>query len=60
MSKDTQRLVDQFRHELLIRRKYLDERLDSLSELHYTTIELVNEEMDRIDAIFKLMENNKI
>ena len=62
MSKRTQTLVDKFRDELLFRRKDLVETLDCLrdSKLHAGHIQSINEEMDRIDRIFKLMENEKI
>jgi hypothetical protein len=58
--KYTSLIVDQFRHELLNRRKQCYEILDSLDELQYTTIELMTQEIDRIDAIFKLIQKNKI
>jgi hypothetical protein len=58
--KHTSELVNQFRHQLLIRKKHCYEVLDSLDELQYTTIEILNEEIDRINNIFKLIEKGKI
>ncbi len=58
--KYTSLIVDQFRHELLNRRKRCYEILDSLDELQYTTIEVMTQEIDRIDAIFKLIQKGKI
>lgn len=59
-TKYTQQIVDQFRHELLKRRNHCYEVLDSLDDLQYTTIDLINEEISRIDKIFKLIKNDKI
>lgn len=59
-TKYTQRIVDQFRHELLNRREHLYETIDSLNDSDQFLIDLVNEEVDRINNIFKLMEKGKI
>jgi predicted protein tyrosine phosphatase len=58
--RHTSELVNQFRHHLLNRRKHCYDILDELDELQYTTIEILTEEIERIDSIFKLMEKGKI
>ncbi len=58
--RHTSELVNQFRHNLLNRRKHCYDVLDELDELNYTTIDILTEEIERIDSIFKLMEKGKI
>ena len=58
--RHTSELVNQFRHHLLNRRKHCYDILDELDELQYTTIEILTEEIERIDSIFKLMEKGQI
>ena len=58
--KHTQQLVDQFRHHLLNRRSDLYEQLHSISDSETKLIEIMLDEVNRIDSIFKLMEKGKI
>jgi hypothetical protein len=56
----TSDLVNQFRHQLLKRREYLYDVMDSLDDSETEFIDIVNDELDRIQNIFKLIENNKL
>lgn len=58
--RHTSELVNQFRHHLLNRKRHCYDILDELDELQHTTIEMLTEEIHRINNIFKLIEKNKI
>lgn len=58
--KYTQDLVNDFKHQLLKRRDYCNDIIDSLDELNYSTIDLINEETNRINHILKLIQKGKI
>ena len=58
--KYTSLIVDEFRHQLLKRREYLNDLVDSFDPLMYSTIAIVNEERDRIQNILKLIQKDKI
>ena len=63
--KHTQQLVDQFRHNLLLRRTYIWDNEDTLSE-SFSGDDLISiqnqwkDELSRMNDIFKLMEKGKI
>ena len=57
----TSDLVNQFRHQLLKRREYLYELEDRLPEnIEESFIQTIDEEIDRIQNIFKLISKGKI
>lgn len=57
----TSDLVNQFRHQLLKRREYLYELEDRLPEnIEESFIQSINDEIDRIQNVFKLISKNKI
>jgi hypothetical protein len=57
----TSDLVNQFRHQLLKRREYLYELEDRLPEnIEESFIQTIDEEIDRIQNIFKLIEKGKL
>ena len=56
----TSDLVNQFRHQLLKRREHLYDVMDSLDDSETDFIDIVNDETDRIENIFKLMEKGKL
>jgi hypothetical protein len=56
----TSYLVMNFRHQLLKRREHLYDVMDSLDPLMYSTIDIVNDEIDRIQNILKLIQKGKI
>ena len=56
----TSDLVMNFRHQLLKRREHLYDVMDSLDPLMYSTIDIVNDEIDRIQNILKLIQKGKI
>lgn len=58
--KHTSELVSQFRHQLLKRREELYDQLDRLDDSETTLIDLTNDEISRIETIFKLIQNGKI
>lgn len=58
--KHTSDLVSEFRHELLKRRDNLYDLMDSLDDSETEFIKIVNDELHRIQNIFKLIQNNKI
>ena len=59
--KHTSDLVMDFKHQLLKRREYLYELEDRLTENEEESfIQSIDEEIDRIQNIFKLIQNNKI
>ena len=59
--KHTSDLVMDFRHQLLKRREYLYDLQDRLPEnIEEAFIQSIDEEIDRIQHIFKLIKNNKI
>ena len=61
LQKHTSQLVDQFRHELLNRREFLRDLQDRLPEnIEEAFIKGIDDELDRINNIFKLIKNNKI
>jgi hypothetical protein len=63
--KHTQQLVEQFRHNLLLRSNYIYENEDKLEE-SFSGDDLISlqnqwaDELDRIENIFKLMKKGKI
>jgi hypothetical protein len=63
--KHTQQLVDQFRHNLLLRSNYIYENEDKLEE-SFSGDDLISlqnqwaDELDRIENIFKLMKKGKL
>ena len=63
--KHTQQLVEQFRHNLLLRSNYISENEDKLSE-SFSGDDLISlqnqwiDELSRIDDILKLMKKGKI
>jgi uncharacterized protein YbaP (TraB family) len=63
--KNTQQLVEQFRHNLLTRRNEIWDMEDKLEEM-FSGDDLVSiqnahsMEVDRIESIFKLLEKGKI
>jgi hypothetical protein len=58
--KHTSDLVMNFRHQLLKRREHLYDLMDSLDDSETEFINIVNDELHRIQNIFKLIQNNKI
>jgi hypothetical protein len=59
--KHTSELVADFRHRLLNRREELYDLQDRLSEnIEEIIIKGIDDEIDRIQNIFKLIEKNKI
>lgn len=59
--KYTSLIIDQFRHELLKRREHLYDLQDRLSENEEEAlIQGINDEIDRIQNIFKLIQKGKI
>ena len=62
--KHTSQLVDQFRHHLLSRREELYDLQDKMSEdtdeQMLILLRGVNEEVERINNIFKLIQKGKI
>jgi len=58
--KHTSELVSEFRHHLLNRTEHLYDLMDSLDDSETEFIEIVNDELHRIQNIFKLIQNNKI
>jgi hypothetical protein len=59
--KYTSIIVDQFRHELLNRREFLRDSHDTLSEnTEESIIRCIDDELDRINNIFKLIQKGKI
>ena len=58
--KHTSDLVSEFRHQLLNRREHLYDFMDSLDDSETEFINIVNDELHRIQNIFKLIQNNKI
>ncbi len=59
--KYTSLIVDQFRHELLKRREFLRELQDRLPEnIEEAFIKNIDDELDRINNIFKLIQKGKI
>jgi hypothetical protein len=63
--KNTQQLIDQFRHNLLNRRNEIWDMEDKLEEM-FSGDDLISiqnahsMEVDRIEAIFKLLEKGKL
>ena len=63
--KHTQQLVQQFRHQLLLRREYILDNEDKLEE-SFSGDDLTSlqnawaDELDRIENIFKLIKKGKI
>lgn len=61
VQKHTSQLLDQFRHHLLNRREFLWDLQDRLPEnIEEAIIKGIDDELDRIQNIFKLMEKGKI
>jgi hypothetical protein len=58
--KHTSDLVSEFKFQLLKRREYLNDLVDSLDDSETEFINIVNDELHRIQNIFKLIQNNKI
>ena len=59
--KYTSLIVDQFRHELLKRKQFLYDLQDKLPDnTEEAIIQNIDDELDRINNIFKLIKNNKI
>lgn len=58
--KHTSELVSQFRHELLKRREYLIDKIDSFDDSENYILAIINPEIDKIESIFKLMIKNKL
>jgi hypothetical protein len=58
--KHTSELVMDFRHQLLKRREHLYDLRDSVDDSETHLIDIVNDELDRIENIFKLIQKNKI
>jgi len=58
--KHTSDLVSEFRHQLLKRREYLYDLEDRLSEDEQDLIQSINDEIDRIQNILKLIQKGKI
>ncbi len=59
--KHTSDLVMDFRHQLLKRREYLYELEDRLPEnIEESFIKTIDDEIDRIQNIFKLIQKSKI
>lgn len=58
--KHTSELVMQLRHELLKRREHLYDVMDLLDDSETEFIKIVNDELHRIQNIFKLIQQSKI
>ena len=58
--RHTSELVSEFKFQLLKRREYLNDLVDSFDPLMYCTIAIVNEEIDRINNTLKLIQKDKI
>lgn len=59
--KHTSQLVDQFRHHLLNRREELYDLQDRLPDnVEESIIKGIDDELDRIQNIFKLIQKGKI
>jgi hypothetical protein len=58
--RHTSELVSEFKFQLLKRREYLNDLVDSFDPLMYSTIAIVNEEIDRINNTLKLIQKDKI
>jgi hypothetical protein len=63
--KNTQQLIDQFRHNLLTRRNEIWDMEDKLEEMfsgdNLVSIQNAHSmEVDRIESIFKLLEKGKL
>lgn len=59
--RHTSDLVSELRHQLLNRREYLYDLQDRLPEnIEEAFIKGIDDEIDRIQNIFKLIKNNKL
>lgn len=58
--KHTSELLMELRHQLLKRRDHLYDVMDSLDDSETDIINIVNDELHRIQHIFKLIQQNKI
>jgi hypothetical protein len=58
--RHTSELVSEFKFQLLKRREYLNDLVDSFDPLMYSTIAIINEEIDRINNTLKLIQKDKI